>query len=258
MWPFPQIIAHRGGGTLAPENTIAGLRCGLQHGYRAVEFDVMLAADGVPVLMHDPAFGRTIAGIGNVSETSAALLAAMDAGSWFAPQFAGEPVPAFEEVIGFCHRERVWMNAEIKPAPGMAADTGRAVASLLKRLLAQQAESRLTGDAAMPLPLVSSFSPEALMAARDIAPDIPRGLLIGHVPDDWQAKLEQVGAIALHTNHKNLKENQARSIKDAGYGLFCYTVDDPVVAQRLMDWGVDAFCTDRIDLIGPDFAERKK
>ena len=77
MWPFPRIIAHRGGGTLAPENTIAGLRCGLEHGYRAVEFDVMLSADGIPVLMHDPAFGRTVPGIGNVSETSAALLAGM-------------------------------------------------------------------------------------------------------------------------------------------------------------------------------------
>ena len=91
MWPFPRVIAHRGGGTLAPENTIAGLRCGLEHGYRAAEFDIMLSADGVPVLMHDPAFGRTVPGIGNVSETSAQLLATMDAGSWFGPKFAGDP-----------------------------------------------------------------------------------------------------------------------------------------------------------------------
>lgn len=254
MWPFPRVIAHRGGGTLAPENTLAGLRCGLAHGYRAVEFDVMLAADGVPVLMHDPAFGRTVPGIGNVAETSAALLAGMDAGSWFGPQFAGEPVPGFAQVIAFCHREGIWMNAEIKPSPGFAAETGRAAAALLKQMLAQQAGARLADDASLPLPLFSSFSPEALMAARDIAPDIPRGLLIGHVPDDWQARLEQVGAMALHTNHRNLKQEQARAIKDAGYGLFCYTVDDPEAARRLLDWGVDAFCTDRIDLIAPDFA----
>ena len=56
MWPFPKIIAHRGGGTLAPENTLAAMRCGLSHGFRAVEFDVMLSGDGVPVLMHDPVF----------------------------------------------------------------------------------------------------------------------------------------------------------------------------------------------------------
>jgi glycerophosphoryl diester phosphodiesterase len=248
MWPFSRVIAHRGGGTLAPENTIAGLRCGLEHGYRAVEFDVMLSADGVPVLMHDPAFGRTVPGIGNVSETSAKLLATMDAGSWFGPQFAGEPVPSFAEVIAFCHQHGIWMNVEIKPSPGYAADTGRAAAAVLKQLLAEQ------GRQAM-MPLFSSFSPEALMAARDIAPEIPRGLLIDRVPDDWPARLAQVGAMALHTNYKNLKEDQAKAIKDAGFGLFCYTVNDPDIAQRLLlDWDVDAFCTDRVDLIPPDFA----
>ena len=247
MWPFPRVIAHRGGGTLAPENTIAGLRCGLEHGYRAAEFDIMLSADGVPVLMHDPAFGRTVPGIGNVSETSAQLLATMDAGSWFGPKFAGEPVPSFADVIRYCKREGIWMNAEIKPSPGYAAETGRAAAALLKQMLVE--------DGAMALPLFSSFSPEALMAARDIAPEIPRGLLIGHVPEDWQARLEQVGAMALHTSHKTLKQEQAKAIKDAGFGLFCYTVDDPEVAGRLLDWGVDAFCTDRLDLIGADFAD---
>ena len=54
MWPYPRILAHRGGGTLAPENTLAALRCGLAYGYRAVEFDVMLASDGVPVVVHEP------------------------------------------------------------------------------------------------------------------------------------------------------------------------------------------------------------
>ena len=245
MWPFPRIIAHRGGGTRAPENTIAGLRCGLEHGFRAAEFDVMLAADGVPVLMHDPAFGRTVQGIGNVSETSARLLAGMDAGSWFSPKFAGEPVPSFADVIAYCNREGIWMNAEIKPSPGYAAETGRAAAAVLKQAIAD--------DTTMQLPLFSSFSPEALIAAREIAPDIPRGLLIGQVPDDWQARLEQVGAMALHTNYKNLREEQAKAIKDAGFGLFCYTVDDPEIARRLLDWGVDAFCTDRVDLIGADF-----
>ena len=248
MWPFPRVIAHRGGGTLAPENTIAGLRCGLAYGFRAAEFDVMLSADGVPVLMHDPAFGRTVPGIGNVSETSAQLLATMDAGSWFGPKFAGEPVPSFADVISFCKREGIWMNAEIKPSPGYAAETGRAAAALLKQMLAH--------DDAMAMPLLSSFSPEALMAARDIAPEIPRGLLIGHVPEDWQARLEQVGAIALHTSHKTLKQEQARAIKDAGFGLFCYTVDDTEVARKLLDWGVDAFCTDRLDLVGADFEAR--
>src|SRR3981081_2367396 len=74
MWPYQKVLAHRGGGKLAPENTIAGLQCGLAHGFRAVEFDVMLTRDGVPVVMHDPYLGRTVAGAGNVFDYDAAEL----------------------------------------------------------------------------------------------------------------------------------------------------------------------------------------
>lgn len=79
MWPYPKIVAHRGGGTLAPENTIAGLRAGLAYGFRAVEFDVMLSSDGIGVVMHDQDFGRTIYGDGFVPNFAAAELAKMDA-----------------------------------------------------------------------------------------------------------------------------------------------------------------------------------
>lgn len=248
MWPFPRIIAHRGGGTLAPENTLAAMRCGLAHGFRAVEFDVMLSGDGVPVLMHDPVFGRTVAAGGSMATSTAAQLTAMDAGSWFDRRFAGEKVPTFRQVIDFCHENGIWMNVEIKPSPGFAVETGRAAATLLKECLAQRQ------DAGGPMPLFSSFSMDALLAAREAAPEIPRGLLIGSVPAEWQTLLNELGAIALHTNHKNLTREQAQAIRDAGFGLFCYTVDDPARARELLSWGVDAFCTDRIDLIGPNFS----
>ena len=54
MWSYPRILAHRGGGALAPENTLAAVRRGMEAGFRAIEFDVMLARDGVPVVLLDP------------------------------------------------------------------------------------------------------------------------------------------------------------------------------------------------------------
>jgi len=69
------------------------IRAGLALGFHAIEFDVMLARDDGPILMHDPQLGRTVAGSGNVSDYSARQLAAMDAGSWLDPKFRGEPVP---------------------------------------------------------------------------------------------------------------------------------------------------------------------
>jgi glycerophosphoryl diester phosphodiesterase len=246
MWPFPKIIAHRGGGTLAPENTLAALRCGLAHGFHAAEFDVMLCADGIPVLMHDPVLGRTVAGSGCVAERTADELCAMDAGSWFDARFAGETVPAFRQVIAFCDDHDIWMNVEIKPVPGFAAETGRVVA----RMLQQCIDVRLRAGR---MPLLSSFSVDALLAAAEAAPGMPRGVLTDTVPDDWQALLHRTGAIALHTNHKHLTRKRAQAVKAAGAGLFCYTVDEPERAREILAWGVDAFCTNRIDLIGPDF-----
>src|SRR5689334_5039736 len=103
MFRYPAtVLAHRGGGTLAPENTLAGLREGMARGFAAIEFDVMLARDGVPVVMHDPFLGRTVAGSGNVFDYDALELAAMDAGNWFGGRFAGERVPLFVEFAQFC------------------------------------------------------------------------------------------------------------------------------------------------------------
>ena len=245
MWFYPKILAHRGGGTLAPENTLAALRCGLDHGFRAVEFDVMLSKDSIPVLMHDPDFGRTVRGAGRVAETSAQDLACMDAGAWFGSAFAGEPVPTYEQAVGFCKANGIWMNVEIKPSPGTEAETGRVVGEVTRRLFD-------AGDAA--LPLFSSFSFEALDAAKAAAPGIPRGFLVDVIPPDWRERLQALDAVALHTNQKHLLPERASGVKQAGYGLFCYTVNSPERAREILGWGVDAFCTDRIDLIGPDFA----
>ncbi len=243
MWPYPKVIAHRGGGTLAPENTIAAMQCGLDYGFHAVEFDVMLSKDGIPVLMHDPVFGRTVSGVGGVVTTLASDLLQMDAGSWFAERFAGECVPSYEEIFRFCQLHGIWMNVEIKPVPGYEEETGRTVARVSKELLA------FGGN----LPLFSSFSFAALISAKEEAPDIPRGFLIDQIEAGWLKALQELDAVALHTNQKYLSAAMAAEIKAAGYGLLCYTVNTPERATEISSWGVDAFCTDRIDLIPANF-----
>jgi len=255
LWPYPKVVAHRGGGALAPENTLAALRCGLAHGFHAVEFDVMLSRDRIPVLMHDAQFGRTVSGAGSVPAMSAAELAGMDAGSWFGSAFGGEPVPTYAQAAAFCRAQAIWMNVELKPAAGFEAATGRVTAALTRQLFA--AEIAAAGVDSDPdpraLPLFSSFSFEALSAARSGAPEIPRGLLVDAVPPDWRARLEELAAVALHVNHETLTPDLARQVRGAGFGLFCYTVNDPARAREILSWGVDGFCTDRIDLIGADF-----
>lgn len=254
MWPYPRVLAHRGGGSLAPENTLAGLRAGMAAGFRAVEFDAMLARDGVPVVLHDPLLGRTVAASGFVFEHDAAELAVYDAGSWFSPDYAGEPVPLFADYVRTCREHGVWMNIEIKPAPGFEAATGDVVARMTAALFADVMSAGATACAAARMPLLSSFSELALEAARAAAPGLPRAWLLDALPDDWAARARALDVVALHLWQRELTAGQVAAVKKAGLGVFCYTVNDSARARELLAWGVDAFCTDRIDLIGADFA----
>jgi glycerophosphoryl diester phosphodiesterase len=250
MWRYPRILAHRGGGTLAPENTFAGLKRGMDFGFRAVEFDVMLARDGVPVVMHDPYLGRTVSGAGHVFDYDAAELARMDAGAWFAAQYRGEPVPLFVEYLQYCRAHGIWTNIEIKPARGFDRETGETVARIARAMFADDIDRGRMERA----PLLSSFSLAALEAARAAAPNLPRACLMSELPPGWEPLANSVGAVAIHANHRYLTPELARSVREAGFGLFCYTVNEPARARELLGWGVEAFCTDRPDLIGPGFA----
>jgi glycerophosphoryl diester phosphodiesterase len=64
-WPHPPLIAHRGGGKLAPENTLAAIRLGQLLGFTAAEFDVKLSKDGIAMLLHDATLDRTTSGKGD-------------------------------------------------------------------------------------------------------------------------------------------------------------------------------------------------
>jgi glycerophosphoryl diester phosphodiesterase len=219
---------------------MAALRCAVTHGFHAIEFDVMAVRGDGLVLMHDPELGRTVAGEGRVADFTLDELVAMDAGAWHSPAFSGEPVAGFADAAQFCLSHGLWMNVEIKPAPGKEAETGR--------LVGQICASLPTGAV-----LLSSFSVTALQSAMEVAPEVPRALLVEQVPPDWRERLRLLDAHALHVKAAHLTQEQARAVKNAGVGLFCYTVNDSIEAQRLFAMGVDAFCTDRIDIIAPDF-----
>jgi len=238
------VIAHRGGGSLAPENTLAAIRKGKNLGFEGVEFDVMLAADSIPVLIHDETLERTTSGRGAVARTPLAELEALDAGSWFSAAFSGEPVPSYADAVRLCLDLGIWANVEIKPAAGAERETGRIVAAMSADLWQRASVA----------PLLSSFSVAALEAAAAAAPGLKRGLLASEIPVDWRDRLVQLGCVSLHCDYRPLTQARAQAVKEAGYALLCYTVNDPATACELFAWGVDAVVTDRLDLIAPELA----
>ena len=255
-WPWPRILAHRGAGALAPENTLAAIRLSRQMGFRGIEIDARLTRDEVPVVIHDRTLERTTDGHGAVAETTSADVARLDAGFGFGAAYRGERVPTLAATVALCRAQDTWINLEIKRAPGNIARVGEVVARTAARLYADLVQPG--GDrgeqVVRQVPLLSSFGREALLAARAAAPHLPRALLVDDVPGNWHEELERLGCVSLHADHERLTPALARAVKDAGYWLFCYTVDEPERARQIFGWGVDALCTDRIDLIGADFA----
>jgi glycerophosphoryl diester phosphodiesterase len=243
-WPYPLWIAHRGAGLLAPENTLAALRVGASHGYRAFECDVKLSADGVPFLLHDDTLQRTTPEHGSAGDRDWAALSRIDAGGWHSRAFAGEPLPSLESVARCVLRNGFALNLEIKPTPGTEEHTGEAVGAACLRLWA---------GAALP-PLLSSFRPDALLGARATAPGLPRALLLDTLWPGWAAVAQALGCVAVVTQHTLMDQALIRQLHGAGLRALCYTVNDAHEARRLVALGIDGIITDAVDRFSPGSA----
>ena len=235
-WPYPRIVAHRGGGALAPENTLGAMRLGASLGFKGVEFDVMLAGDRTPVIIHDETVDRTTDGHGEVPKMTYAELSSLKIQK-------SEKIPTYEEAVQLCRELGLWANVEIKPAVGHERSTGEAVARMTRDLWR-----------GAPLgPLLSSFSIDALAAARAVAPELPRGYLVDKIPGDWRDTMQRLNCVSLHCNYKSLTEQLVAEVHGAGYAILLWTVNEPSDAMRLFRMGADSVVTDAIDRIGPDF-----
>ena len=241
-WPYPHIVAHRGGGKRAPENTLAAIDTGARHGHTMIEFDVKLSRDGYIFLLHDDNLERTSNGWGVAGDLLWNDLLKVDAGSWFSGEFKGEPLPLLSDVAMRCREHGMMANIEIKPTTGTGPHTGNVVARAARELWR-----------GMPAPLLSSFEIDALEAAQQAAPELPRGLLLDEWREDWRELTDRLACVSIHLNHQLLDEARVAMLKEAGLRILVYTVNQPRRAAELLTWGVDCICTDNIDEIGPDF-----
>ncbi len=242
-WPYPTLFAHRGGGVLAPENTLAAMKMGVAHSYAAVEFDVKLSADNVAILMHDSTLERTTNGSGLVAQKTIAELETIDAGAWHSEQYRGERIPRFSAISKYLHAQGMMANVEIKPCAGREIDTGRMVGELCEELW----RDRLVK------PLVSSFSVEALRAARAAAPDAPMGLLVEGPNEQDLALLKQLSAVSIHCDHNHINADLVRFFHQHGYRVMTYTANEPLRVAALLAMGVDGIFTDNLEVIAKAF-----
>lgn len=258
VYPSDRVM-HRGAGIDAPENTIEAFVYGLEnYNSHAIEFDVQLSGDDIPILIHDAKMGRTVDKDGLVTDYKAHELCKMDAGSWHSSNFKGATVPLYEDVVTFCRKNNIWMNVEVKgdfKNIDQMRKIGFTVASVSKNLFIDiLSQDNVDYNV---VPLISSFSVEALEDALIAAPEVPRALLVRGLGEkegfisDMEALLKlliRLEATACHINHVGLLESDVSRLLAEGFSVLSYTVNAADRALELLSFGVQSICTDNFDL----------
>ncbi|PFG41856.1 glycerophosphoryl diester phosphodiesterase [Isoptericola jiangsuensis] len=232
--PAPLVVAHRGYAAVAPQNTMASFEAAWRSGAPALELDVRLSADGVPVVIHDPVVDRVTDGSGAVADLDGATIAGLDAGARFSEHLAGQHVPTFAQVLRFlarrpgldllCEYKGVWTPEQLAP-------TTRALdaAGMAGRVLVQ------------------GFRRETVAALREAAPHLPRGLLCDAAPDDLIEAALDLGAVTVNPSVAAVLADPdlVRRAHDAGLRVMPWTANEPSLWRGLVAAGVDAIITDR-------------
>jgi len=235
----PLSFAHRGASREAPQNTLAAFLRAADLGADGVELDVQLSKDGELVVIHDFCLEATTDGSGPVRAWTLAELKKLDAGSWFAPAFAGQRIPSLQEVMEAVG-QRLLLNIELKTTglrdDGLAAAVARAIEEnrLLERVV------------------VSSFNPVAVWRIKKLNPAIPVGLLYASDTPTLLRKLwtrHFIDLDALHPQHSLVDERFVQWARQRRYRVHTWTVDDPEEMRRLARLGVDIIISNRPDLL---------
>jgi len=226
---IPVIIeAHRGDSANAPENTLSAFRRALDLGADSIELDVHPALDGTLMVIHDSTLDRTTNGTGAIQTKTVEQLRRLDAGAWFATEFAGEKIPSLEEVFTLLAGSRTNLNIEIKASPP-GFNVPRALVNLLRRFGKERDY------------IVSSFNLQALLEVRKIEPKITLAL-IGKGPEILpQAKLNRLPWI--HGNFETVDEQLIALAHAEGLRVNIWTMDDPSRFAYWQGTGLDKICT---------------
>ena len=237
--PTPEIIAHRGFSARAPENTLSALEAAIETGVESVEFDLHTAACGTPVLFHDSMLGRTTNGVGPIRRRPVAQLKALDAGSWFGPEFAGERIPTQDEALANIKGRVYRVYQDIKGYREIE-DLDRMVTVTRERGMADQ--TIFTSSDWVIMNRLRRFAPEIQRAYLAVSSDTLPGAVDRAILD--QDAILNVGLeVALHA---------PELIEEAlgeGVDVMAWTLNDERSADRAVELGISRLVTDQVEAL---------
>lgn len=228
------IISHRGASAHAPENTLAAFKLAVDQGADGVELDAKMTADGQIVVIHDQTVDRTTGAHGTVRAMTLAQLKSLDAGSFFAPAFKGEPIPTLEEVF-LAIGSRTLINVEITNYTSVWDALPDKICDLVKKLGLQEHI------------IFSSFHPLNLIRAKRRLPEVPVALLTeaGAAGRLLRGPLGRLAAPKfIHPYYTDVTEASLALEHRRGRRVNVWTVDQPEDIRRLLRIGIDGIITD--------------
>lgn len=162
--PTPVVFAHRGASGHAPENTLAAFQLAISQGAPAIEFDVQLTADKIPVIFHDFELSRTTNGSGKIHKHTLEELKSLNAGAAFSSAYPDLKIPTLDEALSGLD-SNTFYNIELKNHYSSFDVLPKIVARFI---LKHHAEDHV---------LISSFNPITLSRISKLLPTVPRGLM---------------------------------------------------------------------------------
>jgi glycerophosphoryl diester phosphodiesterase len=222
------ICAHRGHSIGAPENTLPALEAAATNGASVAEIDVVLTRDDEIVLLHDEILDRTTTGRGRAAALDLAAIKALDAGTWFGPQFAGTRVPTLSEALAAAKRLGIGLLVEIKERQR----TERMIARLGEVLTAQQAVDDV---------LVISFDHVSLVAVRECISGARTELITHARHVDPAALARRAGAASVAIEADMFHADDARALHAAGVAVrVTLPRPDRIAARRAYGLDIEA------------------
>jgi glycerophosphoryl diester phosphodiesterase len=217
---MPFAAAHRGLSAEKPENTLAAFGAAVAAGFPALELDLHATKDGVVVVLHDDTVDRTTDGSGRVDGMPWAKVQALETG-------AGG-VPRLEDLLAMLRAWDGLYNLEVK-APEALEGTMELVA-----------RHGLAGRVCL-----SAMEPDILWHAQESWPDVPRAYIpLGPVEPDDIDLARDAGCRWMNVDHDFLDAEVASQVRNAGFRLGAWTVNDPKRALDLAGLGADCIITD--------------
>ena len=256
----PLNIAHRGARSLAPENTLAAARKGLEVGADMWELDIQMTADGELIVIHDNTLKRT----SNVREVfpkrkpwlvhefTLDEIRLLDFGSWFRKQdpfgqiaagmvaesdlasYVHQQAPTLREALTFT-REHSWsVNLEIKDLSGNPAPH-----QVAKKVLALVEDLDMVDSV-----LISSYNQTYLAQIREAHPHVATAVLVSKPHPHPETLLRQLGAQAYHPRLSGFRSADIALLHRQGCRVHVWNVNDRKTMQTLVRAGVDGIFTD--------------